>query len=225
MYDPVNQIQLIIPVFHDRKALQTLLPRLLAQGWMPSRITVVDASDENPYPKKNDWDIQVLHPPAAIRGRALQMNYGVQHSQSKALLFLHADTVLPDTARNQIHDALQGGYVGGCFSRRFDSSSRFLRFTCLLADLRAKTLGWYFGDQAIFCSREAFEKAGGFPDISPFEDLEFSRRLKKQGPRCLLKPGILSSARRFEAEGPFRRTLKDLLLTISYLKQSRSLKD
>ena len=184
----------------------------------------MDASETNPFPLDNPWKVQVLQPPPELRGRAKQMNYGVQHTQSDAILFLHADTTLPNQAQDLISGALKNGKVGGGFSRRFDSPSLFLKFTCVLADLRGKWTGWYFGDQAIFCSRVAFEKVGGFPDISPFEDVEFCRKLKKEGPLTLLKPGILTSARRFQAEGPVRRTFKDLLLTLCYFKNNRSLK-
>ena len=216
MYDPKVKIQLIIPVYNDREAVERLLPKLIEQDWSPSRITVVDASDNNPLPIQNDWGIHLLHPLKEQKGRAAQMNLGAEQSESDALLFLHADTLLPAEAQHLISKVLSQGKVGGCFSRRFDSPSRFLRFTCVLADLRATFLGWYFGDQAIFCSREVFERLGGFPNLSSFEDLEFSRRLQKTGSCIVLKPGVLSSARRFKQEGPFRRTCKDLRLTLSY---------
>jgi GT2 family glycosyltransferase len=212
MYGSMKTIHLIIPCYRDREALARLLPDLLSKGWPPDHITVVDADPEPPFPFAVNW----IPAPPDQPGRAKQMNLGAANSQADILLFLHADTTLPATAASQIRDALASGYIGGGFSRRFDSPSRFLRITCRLADLRGQHLGWFFGDQAQFVTRQAFEMIGGFPEIHPFEDLELSRRLKQLGPLCLLKPGILSSARRFEKDGPFLRTAKDLLLTLSH---------
>lgn len=208
----MKTIHLIIPSVRDREALSRLLPTLLTQGWTPDHITVVDADPEPPLP----FDINWIAATPEQTGRAKQMNLGAAHSQADIFLFLHADTVLPPSAAAQIRDAVAAGYIGGGFSRRFDSPSRFLRFTCRLADLRGQHLGWFFGDQAQFVTRQAFEKIGGFPDIHPFEDLELSRRLKQLGPLCLLKPGILSSARRFEKHGPLLQTIQDLLLTLTH---------
>ncbi|MDF3127662.1 glycosyltransferase [Kiritimatiellaeota bacterium B1221] len=211
----MTDLQLILPVYQDREALEKLLPTLLKQGWKPEQITVIDASEVDAFPLENPWNVHVYHPPSSFLGRAGQMNFGVQQTQSAALLFLHVDSFLPDNAQTHILHALQNGNIGGGFSRRFDSPSLFLQFTCLLADLRGKWFGWYFGDQAIFCSRSVFDQVGGYPDIAPFEDLEFCRKLKKQGSLTLLKPGIVSSARRFQ-EGPVRKTFKDFCLTVSY---------
>lgn len=219
MYGSPPPLQIIIPALNDRGALDRLLPDLISQGWSPEQITVVDADPTPPLATPVNW----ITASGGQIGRARQMNLGAAQSPADIFLFLHADTRLPPTAARQITRAIASGNVGGGFSRRFDSPAVFLRVTCYLADLRGKYFGWYFGDQAIFCTREAFQKVGGFPDMYPFEDLSFSRRLKRLGSLCLLKPGILSSARRFQAEGPLRRTLKDLRLTLSYFRNHRKL--
>jgi Pyridine nucleotide-disulphide oxidoreductase len=87
---------------------------------------------------------------------------GAQHAHGSVLLFLHADTVLPTSALEQMESVLTNdGIVGGGFARRYDSDSWFLRTTCLLASLRTRLTGWFLGDQAIFVRKQVFESLGG----------------------------------------------------------------
>ena len=79
-------------------------------------------------------------------------------------------------------------------------------------------IGWHLGDQAMFVKRSCFETLGGFRLLDRFEDLDFSRRLGKLTRIVTLRPPVISSARRFEKEGPAKRTVKDFLLTIAYLR-------
>ncbi len=86
----------------------------------------------------------------------------------------------------------------------------------VLGNFRARMWGWYFGDQAIWCRREAFQEVGGFADMPQFEDLEFCRRLARLGRLVQVVPGIQTSARRFRAH-PTRRVVQDFLLTTRFL--------
>ncbi len=151
------------------------------------------------------------------RQRAFQMNAGAMQARGDALLFLHADTRLAPTALNQIESALrEPDVVGGGFARRYDSRSLFLRATCLLAEVRSRLSGWFLGDQAIFVRREMFTALGGFRELDLFEDLDFSRRMRREGQVVTLRPPVVSSARRFTLRGPLRTTLSDFKLTLLY---------
>lgn len=216
--NPQHSIQIILPAYNDREALAARLPELREQGWAPEELMVVDAGGDGSEELARAHGVPVFRPPAGTRGRAKQMNLGAAQSRADLLLFLHADTRLPDTTRRQLERAVEGGAVGGAFSRRFDSPSRLLRATCALADLRGRLFGWFLGDQAIWAKRGTFEDVGGFPEREIFEDLEFCRRLRRHGETVLLSPGVVSSARRFDRDGSLRRTWKDILLTLKYLR-------
>jgi hypothetical protein len=147
------------------------------------------------------------------------MNLGAGHAQGEILLFLHADTILAPSGLDIIERTLKNEQiVGGGFARRFDSRSVLLKCTCLLAEVRNRALGWFLGDQAIFVRRSVFLRLGGFRNMDRFEDLDFSRRLGRLGRLVTLRPPVTTSARRFEREGPFRRTVRDFLLTMRYLQ-------
>ena len=72
----------------------------------------------------------------------------------------------------------------------------------------------------MFVRRELFFQLGGFRPLDQFEDLDFSRRLAATTKLVTLRPPVISSARRFQKEGPFARTLSDLRLTIAYANRS-----
>ncbi|MFN2475490.1 MAG: TIGR04283 family arsenosugar biosynthesis glycosyltransferase [Chthoniobacterales bacterium] len=152
------------------------------------------------------------------RQRAFQLNLGAQHARAAVLLFLHADTLLPPHAFEGIALALRDpSVVGGAFVRRYASPSLLLRFTCFLAHWRNRMIGWHLGDQAMFVRRATFFQLGGFREVDQFEDLDFSRRLRRFGRTATLRRRVTSSARRFDRSGPAGTTLRDLMLTVHYL--------
>jgi len=207
-------ICIVIPVWNDAAALARALS-LLLEEWPPDAICVVDGgSRDQPIDVAKRHGVRFLQTDAPSRAR--QMNAGAAACGGDVLLFLHADTRLPAGARTLIAEAIDGGAIGGAFARRFDNRSLFLRATCVTADWRGQLFGAFFGDQAIFSTRDGFEKLGGFPDQPLFEDFEFTRRLSALGRTKLLKPAVISSGRRFRQHGPVRQTLSDFALTIRY---------
>jgi GT2 family glycosyltransferase len=113
-------------------------------------------------------------------------------------LFLHADTLVPETIVGQINEALRASmFVGGNCHVRFDGESRAAQFlTWLYPQLRR--LGLIYGDSGIFVRRDVYEQAGGFRDYPIFEDLDLIRRLKRRGRMVTIKAEVVTSSRRFE---------------------------
>jgi len=212
--NPPAQISVIIPTADEAEVLPQCLERIAG---MPNEIMVVDAeSEDDTSAIAQRFGCELLTFPE--RHRARQMNFGAARARGEILLFLHADTLLPEHALTKIVEAMkQAKVVGGGFARRYRSPSRLLALTCRLAAWRNRFFGWHLGDQAMFVRREVFLQLGGFRDIAIFEDLDFSRRLHALGHTITLHPPVLSSARRFAARGPFRTTLDDLRLTRRYL--------
>jgi rSAM/selenodomain-associated transferase 2 len=120
------------------------------------------------------------------------------------LLFLHADTRLPDDALAQVDAALASGAAWGRFDVRISGRPRLLRVVAWCMNRRSCWTGIATGDQAIFVSRQAFDRVGGFPDQPLMEDVELSRRLLALGrPACLRGPAV-TSGRRWETRGVWR---------------------
>ncbi|WP_447974401.1 TIGR04283 family arsenosugar biosynthesis glycosyltransferase [Nitrospira sp. Kam-Ns4a] len=145
------------------------------------------------------------------------MNAGAAASSGDVLLFLHADTRLPDDARGAIEQALRDpACVGGRFDVRFDRDCGAAWLVSHLMNLRSRWTGIATGDQAIFVRREVFERLGGFADVPLMEDVDFSRRLKRAGRLVPLRSTVVTSFRRWEACGPVRTILLMWLLRFLY---------
>jgi len=152
----------------------------------------------------------------APRGRARQMNDGAKASRGEILLFLHADSRLPEQARPSVEAALADPeIVGGRFDVRFDRPSAWGRMISALMNWRSRLTGIATGDQAIFVRRNIFENIGGFADIPLMEDIDLSRRLKKAGRIAARREIVTTSFRRWDRHGPLRTIL--LMWTLRFL--------
>ena len=153
----------------------------------------------------------------APRGRALQMNAGAQQADAAVLLFLHADTLLPEDADQLIAAALASGTNDwGRFDVRIAGHSPMLRVVAALMNLRSRWSGIATGDQAIFMTRAAFDAVGGFPAQPLMEDIEMSHRLLKRSRPACLRAKVLTSGRRWETRGVWRTVLLMWRLRFAY---------
>jgi rSAM/selenodomain-associated transferase 2 len=160
-------------------------------------------------------EVNVLVSP---RGRARQMNAGARASRGDVLLFLHADTLLPDGALAAVEAAAgDAGVIAGRFDVRFDNPRPVFRMIAWFMNRRSRWSGISTGDQAIFVCREPFDALGGFPDIPLMEDVELCRRLKRRGRMAALRLSVTTSARKWEREGALRTILLMWALRFLYV--------
>jgi rSAM/selenodomain-associated transferase 2 len=206
-------IAVVIPVLNEEQAIVATLRHTVSLGF--DEIVVVDGgSTDQTRAKAEACDLaRVL---ASQPGRARQLNAGAKICRSDVLLFLHADTRLPDCAKQHIESALADPAVGGGrFDVRFDSPSTWGSLISTLMNLRSRMTRISTGDQAMFVRRRLFERLGGFSDIPLMEDIEFSARLKRTGPTVALRETVTTSFRRWEQQGPLRTIL--LMWTLRFL--------
>ena len=154
---------------------------------------------------------------SAPRGRASQMNAGAARARGEILLFLHADTLLPDAADALIVDGLQRSRRGwGRFDIAIAGRNPLLRVVAALMNVRSRVTGVATGDQAIFVTRSLFAAAGGYPDIALMEDVALSGRLKRFGSPLCLRHRLTTSGRRWEKHGVLRTILLMWRLRLAY---------
>ena len=208
------RLSAIIPILNEGPNVAAAIDSCHSEGI--GEVIVADGGGTE-SPQSGTLDAATTVIKVAPAQRARQMNAGARAATGEVLIFLHADTLFLPGAITALRAALMDRRtVGGGFERRFQSDSTILRASSAIGNARARHLGWYFGDQAIWARADAFHKVGGFPDQDLFEDLDFSRRLGRLGPTRLITPGITTSARRFRA-GVLRRLTLDILLTIRHL--------
>ncbi len=141
---------------------------------------------------------------AAARGRARQMNAGAAVAAGQVLLFLHADTKLPQAADADVLRAVEGGAGWGRFDVVIEGRSPWLPMVAWCMNLRSRWSGIATGDQAIFVTRDWFQRLGGFADQPLMEDIELSRRLRALGPPACLRQRVRTSGRRWDQHGVWR---------------------
>lgn len=216
------RISVIIPTLNEAKNLAGVLQALAAEQGSEDEVIVVDGGSGDGTKKiAKQGGAQMIE--CLTGGRSRQMNLGAEKTEGEVLFFLHGDTLVPDGALELIAAALEDeNVVGGGFIREFDSDSKWLDWTCRLADWRSERLGVFLGDQGIFVRREVFEKLEGFDaNLTCCEDLRFSMGMRQQGEVVALRPAVLSSARRFDKLGVVRRTLRDAWLGLREVFMAR----
>lgn len=192
------QLSIVIPVLNEAATLAHYLTALPSPGGQGIEIIVVDGgSGDDSVRSVTPLADRVLH---SAPGRGMQMNLGAQHARAQALLFLHADTQLPEGAVEQISQALTT-HSWGRFDIQLTGNSRWLPVVSRMMNLRSRLTGIATGDQGIFVRASAFRAVGGFPEQPLMEDIELSKRLKQVSrPACLMAK-VVSSGRRWDKHG------------------------
>jgi rSAM/selenodomain-associated transferase 2 len=196
-------ISIIVPVLNEAQGISESLAALAPLRARGHEVIVVDggSSDKTPDLARRAADRVVSAP----RGRASQMNAGAALARGEVLVFLHADTRLPEGAGARILQGLAASCrAWGRFDVRIEGASVFLPVIAFFMNLRSRATGIATGDQAMFVRREAFERAGGFPPLELMEDIALSRSLKRVSrPLCLADKAV-TSGRRWERHGVLR---------------------
>jgi len=200
------RFSIIMPVLNEEAVLEQQLCQLARVCALYNcELLIVDGGSEDSTVAIAQRFGQVISSP---RGRAAQMNRGAAVATGDILLFLHADSILPDDAFIAIERACAApGVVGGAFRICFNCSQLAYRLVAFVTNLRSRWRGIFTGDQAYFVRARSFRAIGGFADMALMEDLEIITRLRKIGKMILLPLYVTTSARRHEKNGLARTVL------------------
>jgi rSAM/selenodomain-associated transferase 2 len=197
------RLSIVMPVLNEASGIAAALEALAPLRARGAEVIVVDGGSRDRTPERAaPLADRVL---AAPRGRAAQMNVGAAAARGDALLFLHADTRLPDNADALVRDALKGTRLWGRFDVRFAGGA--LPLVAAMMNLRSRATGIATGDQAMFVTRDAFARAGCFPAIALMEDVALSARLKRLSRPVCLAARVTTSPRRWQRNGTLRTVL------------------
>lgn len=204
-------ISVIIPALNEELALPPALASVAAQD-CPHEIIVSDGgSTDRTQAVAAQAGARWLQSP---RGRGAQMNAGARLACGDWLLFLHADTHLPDGALRTIQ-SLQPQIEAGCFHQAFNPAHPLLRVVSRLHNWRCKRTRIMYGDQAMFVRRHVFEALGGFPE-DELEDVRLSERLRERTVPVLLPATVVTDARKFLTHGILRSVARIVLLLLCH---------
>jgi rSAM/selenodomain-associated transferase 2 len=209
------RVSIVVPVLNEEAELPGLFANLAPFAESGAEVIVVDGGS-------TDLSVAISERTGCVvirsaRGRAAQMNAGAAQARGDVFLFLHADTRLPAGATELATAVLADGrFEWGRFDVRIAGERPLLRVVAAMMNGRSRLTGIATGDQAIFVTRQAFDKVGGFPDQPLMEDIELSKRLLRLSPPACLEERVTTSARRWETRGVFRTILLMWRLRFDY---------
>jgi len=163
------------------------------------------------------------------RERYKHLNVGAEAASGDILLFLHADTILPENGLLQLAYRLKKDpeIIGGAFKKYWNWPSNitltgFIRawnyFLTGFGNWGVRLCRLFPGDNTIFVRKDIFEELDGFSEMWILEGFDFCRKLKQytkeleDWPRfrrnlrriAYIRPAVLTSTRRFQKYGYFK---------------------
>lgn len=212
----MNKLSIIIPVYNEPDTINDLIMHIKTiMNNNNYEIIIVDAQNNKSTLKKiKDNTVIKL---VSEKGRALQMNTGAESASGEILLFLHADTFLPENAYNFINQALINNIVAGAFNLGLNNKKFIYRIMEIIVKYRTKVSRVPFGDQAIFIKKDYFFEIGKYKKIPFLEDVELMKRIRKNKNKiCIISAKVLSSTRKWENDGIWYNTFRNTLIQILY---------
>ena len=151
-------------------------------------------------------------------GRATQQNAGAAKAAGRHLLFLHADTLLPDGYAEMVRQALDTpATVAGAFRFGAGLPHAGMRLVEWGTNIRSAILQRPYGDQGLFLEKRVFSELGGFADLPIMEDFDLVRRLRRRGRIVTLREAAVTSGRRWRKLGVLRTTLYNQCMVAGFL--------
>lgn len=200
------RLSIIIPMLNEASQLPDLFAHLLPFQRAGCEIIFADGgSTDGSAMLAQVAGFNVVQ---SARGRSRQMNTGAAQASGDVLLFLHADTRLPQGASRLIFQGLvDKNRCWGRFDVCISGRPFMLRVVSRLINLRSRLTGIATGDQAIFVGRTVFEQVNGYPDQLLMEDVELCKRLKSFSRPAYIQHCVTTSGRRWEANGVWHTIL------------------
>ena len=205
------KISVVIPALNEESHIEKTLQSIIKQEGNYEFYVADCGSSDNTVTIAKRYTTVIN----SQRGRAIQMNTGAKACTGDILLFLHADTLLPDNAFHEIRKRMKDDAVaGGSFYIAFDTEAFILKGVSFITRFNFRL--FHFGDQGIFVRRDVFQTLQGYKEMPIMEDYDFYKRLGKQGKVILIRMPVISSARRFIKKGVIRQLLINKFVVLAY---------
>jgi len=208
-----SRVSVIIPTLNEETRISHAVESTRAV--LPdAEILVVDGgSSDRTAARAAAAGAQVI---SAARGRGAQLVAGAAAAAGDWLLFLHADSTLPEEAGEVILNFMrEAGRRVATFRLRFDDGGWFLDACAWFT--RWDSVITRFGDQGILIEAGFYREIGGFPAWPLFEDVALLQRARRLTRIHSLPAAITTSARRFQRRGALPQQLLNGRLLGQYL--------
>ncbi len=203
------KISVIIPTLNEEAHLFQTLEKV--RGGFNVEIVVVDGGSTD--------GTRAIFPVAmeCKNGRAAQQNLGAAKASGALLLFLHADTELPDGWDWMVRQTMADSSVAmGAFSFKVREAFPGRTFIEVTANHRSRVWKSPYGDQGLFMRAVDFHEIGGFPNQPIMEDYALVQVAKKRGFVVTRPEPAITSGRRWKQHGVLKVTLINKLMVAGY---------
>ena len=194
-----TRLSIVMPALNEAAGITATLSALASLRQQGHQVIVVDGGSRD-----TTATLAAAHADRVLSsepGRAAQMNTGAAAANGEVLLFLHADTRLPDDAAAAVHRAVQRGARWGRFDVTIEGRSAWLPVVSFMMNWRSRLTGIATGDQALFMQTALFRELGGFAALPLMEDIELTRRLRAISRPACLRERVRTSGRRWDTRG------------------------
>ena len=217
----ISTLSVIIPVLNSAEFLPACIASLLPYKDKLQIIAVDGGSlDGSEHILRAHPEILLIK---SSPGRARQMNAGAARAHAKAFLFLHSDTFLEGDWFSEIAKLLEDKDTAmGAFKFAIDKKGLSYSLITLGTRFRSYAFNLPYGDQAYFMRSSLFEKLGGFKEQSLMEDMDLVQRAAQHGKIQSLRLRAFTSARAWETDGPWKRSLSNWFIYQQYRMGLRS---
>ena len=210
-------VTLLVPTLDEEKALPSLVEAFSRLDPQPAEILLVDGGsvdDTLRIAREAGW--RVLE---TAKGRALQINHGVEEAHGELVCVVHADTLPPSDMVEVIERTLTSPRIALASFTPVIRGPEKTRWGTTIHNW-AKT--WYaplitrphlfvrgvrllFGDHAMFFRRTDFLEVGGCtPGDAVMEEADLCVKLARLGRVKMVRERVYTSDRRIAAWGPLK---------------------
>ena len=166
-------------------------------------------SHDNSVEIASCFPCQIVHSDA---GRATQMNFASKIARGQFLLFLHADSNLPE----DFDDHIRAGTKWGFFRLRLIAKAIPFRIIESTINLRTRLTRIAGGDQGLYFDRQFFESLEAYPQIPLMEDIAICKTARRLARPNIIDSPISSSGRRWQSRGIVKTILLMWTLRLAY---------
>ena len=199
-------LSFIIPAYNEEKYLPTTLAAIHAAAREVGEPYEVVVANDN----SSDATASIAEQGGArvvtVQNRQIAgtRNAGARAAKGDMLLFVDADTTVNAPLVAEAMAAMRAGAIGGGAPVRFDRSPPWVLVLMFLMIPMFRLFKWAAGC-FVFCTREGFEKSGGFDErYYASEEIHFSQALKRHGRFRMLRAYVTSSSRKLDTYSPWR---------------------
>ena len=221
-----DRVAIVTPALNEGDEIDAFARGIAALDPPPDEVILVDGgSDDDTVPRAQAAGFTVIN--GARRGRAAQINEGVQHASAPLIMVLHADSAPPADAIAIVAETLRdaktslAGFTpviaGPQGVRRLSTFHNLIKTWYAPAIFRPLTFlrggRLLFGDHAMFFRRDDFLAVGGCdPTLMVMEDAEMCLKLAKIGRVRLMRAKTITSDRRIARWGGLRANMTYFLV-------------